>query len=87
MKNVGKIGLAAGLAAAIYVLLRKRKDGTRLLDDVTHQIGKWANQLMELKEDYTSATPSTSGNGAVPRTTPKATTAGSVGRQQGDIQE
>lgn len=86
MKNVGKIGLAAGLAAAIYVLLRKRKDGTRLFDDVTHQLGKWANQLIELREDFSEAKPS-SANGALPRTAPRATTAGSPGRQPGDIQE
>lgn len=55
MKNIGKIGVAAGLAAAAFILLRRRNDGTRLLDDVTHQVSNWANMLMNFKSNLNHA--------------------------------
>lgn len=51
MKNLGKISLVAGLATALIVLLRKRRDGTRMLDDVTNQVSKWANMLMSIRDN------------------------------------
>lgn len=85
MKNFGKISLAAGLAAALFVLLRKRKDGTRILDDVTHQISEWANTLMQARERL-SFSNDQHAKPAAPRTAPR-TTATASARQPGDIQE
>ena len=42
---------------------------------------------MEWKEDLGTVAKSQQANGALPRTAPRATTAGSPGRQPGDIQE
>jgi hypothetical protein len=90
MKTFGKITLVAGLATALIVLLRKRKDGTRLLDDLTHQVSSWANMLMKTKEDLGmangQATSSTIGK-STPRTALKTTAGGQGTRQPGDIQE
>lgn len=91
MKTFGKISLVAGLAAAVIVLLRRRKDGTRLLDDVTHQISTWANMLVQTKEKLSSANghPGTmsSSTRSAPRTAMKTAPGGSTGRHPGDIQE
>ncbi len=90
MKTFGKITLVASLATALIVLLRKRKDGTRLLDDLTHQVSAWANMLMKTKEDLGmangQATSSTMGK-STPRTALKTTVGGHGSRQPGDIQE
>ncbi|MEY3678324.1 MAG: hypothetical protein RI924_465 [Bacteroidota bacterium] len=51
MKNLGKIGLAAGVAAALVLLFRRRKDGTRVFDDVTAQVTKWADALRQFRQD------------------------------------
>lgn len=61
MKNIGKIGIAAGLAAAAFILLKRRKDGTRLLDDVTHQVTNWANMLMNFKSNLNDSKGSVNG--------------------------
>lgn len=74
MKNLGKIGLAAGLAAAVYVLIRKRADGTRMLDDVTNQVTKWANTLMKVRENLQQK-PS-KGNVSKPGQAPRTSMAG-----------
>lgn len=86
MKHLGKIGLAAGLAATIFVLLRKRKDGTRLLDDINYQLGSWTDQLMEWKDRLGDEGKASVSNGAQPRTAPRTSPVTS-GRQPGDIQE
>ncbi|MFM6975601.1 MAG: hypothetical protein ACKOW2_01975 [Sphingobacteriaceae bacterium] len=86
MKNIGKISLAAGLAAAAFILLRKRKDGTRMLDDLTHQVSKWTTMLMDAKDDFIQSKAQTQ-NKSVPRTAPRTTTASVAGRNPGDIQE
>lgn len=90
MKTIGKITLVAGLATALVVLLRKRKDGTRLLDDITHQVSSWATMLMKTKDNLGMANgqPSSGTIGkSAPRTSLKASAAGTSGRQPGDIQE
>ncbi len=90
MKTFGKITLLAGLATALIVLLRKRKDGTRLLDDLTHQVSTWAKRLMKAKENFRMAngqTTSSTMSKSMPRTAFKTTASVHGSRQPGDIQE
>lgn len=92
MKTFGKITLVAGLATALVVLLRKRKDGTRLLDDITHQLSTWANMLVKTKDKLEmangqSATSAITSSRSTPRTAIKTTAGVHGSRQPGDIQE
>ncbi|MEY5069135.1 MAG: hypothetical protein RLZ47_997 [Bacteroidota bacterium] len=82
MKNLGKIGLAAGLAAALVLLFRRRKDGTRVLDDISDQFNHWAQALKRSKQSTSSIadTSNSKGRSAVSRPL-------SSSRQPGDINE
>ncbi len=82
MKNLGKIGLAAGLAAALVLLFRRRKDGTRVLDDISDQVNHWAQALKRSRQGTSSIADTSYSKGRASGSRPPIS-----GRQPGDITE
>lgn len=82
MKNLGKIGLAAGLAAALVLLFRRRKNGTRIVDDISNQVTHWAQALKRSRQSASSIADTSYSQSRGTSSRPLSST-----RQPGDITE